>query len=114
MYMLGVFGVGFYSITLWPFHIPMWCTGHLIQHKVKSQKGRMIFLGILAAGLIICEMLCQWILTGYACLVPAIIMLCIWDLLFGYFAKPIYRLLRKLFRSLIDWIYAEEETNHVE
>lgn len=111
MYMFSVFGVGFYSIILLPFHIPLWCTGYLIQDKVKSAKGRGIWLSIWAAGLFLCEMLCQWVLTGYDKLVPAIVMLGIWDLLFGYFAKPVYRLLRKPLRALIDWINREEETN---
>lgn len=108
MYIFFIFGVGFYSFGLWPLHIPFWYAGYLVQNKVKSQKGRMIFLGILAAGLIICEILCQWVLTGYACLVPLIVMLGIWDLLFGYFAKPVCRLLRKLFQALINWITQEE------
>ncbi len=75
MYMFSVFGSGFYSIILWPFHIPLWCTGYLIQNKVNSTKGRMIFLGILAAGLILCEMLCQWVLISYDRLGAAIVML---------------------------------------
>ena len=110
MYMFRVFGGGFYSIFLLPLHIPLWCTGYLVQDKVKSPKGRTIFLGVLVAGLLLCEMLCQWVLTGYDKLVPAIIMLIIWDLVFGYFAKPVCRLLRKLFQALINWITQEENT----
>ena len=113
MYMFHVFGVGFYNIILWPLHIPLWCTGYLAQDKLKSPKGRLIFLSILAAGFFLCEMLCHWVFTGFDSWVPAIGIICLWDLVFGYFAKPVFRILRRLFRILIDWICSDEEAKPI-
>ena len=61
MWILRVLDIGFYSILLWPFHIPLWCTGYLVRDKVKSPTGRWIFFSFLVAGLFLCELICWWI-----------------------------------------------------
>lgn len=114
MYIFSVFGVGFYHFRLWPFHIPLWCAGHLVQAKVKSPKVRKVWLCVLTAGLLLCEVLCRWFLFGYDTLPAVIVVLIIWDLIFGYFAKPAWNLLRKLFRMFIDWINCNEENDSSE
>lgn len=114
MWMFRVFSSGYYSIFLWPVHIPLWCTGYLVQDKLKPMKSRRIWLAILTAGLILGEMLCEWVLTGYDRLGAYLVFIIVWDLLMGYFAKPVYHLLRKPLRAMIDWINREEETDQSE
>ena len=111
MYIFNVFGVGFYSPIFWPVHICLWCIGFWVQCKVKSPNSRKTWLSILTVGMVLCEMLCRWVLSGYATLPVIIIVLAIWDLLFGYFAKPVWQLFGKLFRILIHWIRKIEEDN---
>lgn len=100
MWLLHTFSIGIYSILLWPVHIPLWCTGYLIRDKLPSPRAHRILLAVLGAGILFCEMLCQWLLTGFDRWGGIIAMAIIIDLVIGYFAKDVGRALR----ALVDWI----------
>ena len=116
MWILRVLDIGFYSILLWPLHIPLWCTGYLVRDKVKSPTGRWIFWSILVAGLFLCELICWWI-SSSGRWAMFIVIASLLDLVIGYFFKEIGHLPRILgngLTRLINWINQEKETETVD
>lgn len=109
MWILRVFSTGFYSILLWPFHIPLWCTGYLVQDKLKSKKGRRIWLGILALGLILCELTCWYILQGFDRWGGFIAIAVVLDLLIGYAAAALPPLFRQLTQRYLQYLETDDE-----
>lgn len=106
MWILHVFAIGLYHILLWPFHILLWSTGYLIRDKVRSPAIRSGWLLVLVLGLILCQVLCEWVITGYDRRFLFIAIVILLDLLMGY---GIFGILR-LFRRLADWIIKENQT----
>lgn len=109
MWILRVFSIGFYSILLWPFHIPLWCTGYLIRDKANSPKGRGIWLGILTSGLILCELTCWYILQGFDRWGGFIAIAVVLDLLIGYAAAALPPFFRKCFRQYMQYLETDDE-----
>lgn len=110
MWLLHIIAIGLYSIVFWPFHIPLWCTGYLIRDKLKARRGRLIWLAILAAGLIFCELLCQWILQGYDRWGGFIAIAVIFDLVIGYAAAALPPFIRESFRKYMQYLETDDET----
>ena len=109
MWILRVLDIGFYSILLWPLHIPLWCTGYLVRDKVKSPTGRWIFLSFLVAGLFLCELICWWIPSSgrWAMFIVIVVFL---DLLIGYAAAALLPLFRKWFRWYMEYLENDDKT----
>lgn len=110
MWILRVFTIGLSSIQLFPVHIPLWCTGYLIHKKMKSQKSRRIWLGILVAGLILCEPICWYVLEGFDRWGGFIAIAVIIDLLTGYAAAALPPLFRKCFRQYMQYLESDDES----
>ena len=75
---------------------------------LKSPKSRWIFFGALAILILIGELACRYWFTLHSKLFPVAFLTLILDLLIGYFAKDFFKIIRRGFHTLIDWIKKDE------
>lgn len=109
MWLLHTITIGFYSIQLLPFHLPLWCMGYLIRSKLNSRIFRRIYLGLLIGGLVFCDCLCEYCLVGFDRWGGFIAIAILFDLLIGYAAAALPPLFRRLFQRYLQYLETDDE-----